>query len=39
LKKKIYKVIIIGLGKAGLLYDLKKDNFFSHSQAISKKKK
>jgi len=39
LKKKIYKVIIIGLGKAGLLYDLKKDNFFSHSQAISKKKR
>ena len=39
MKKKIYKVVIIGLGKAGLLYDLKKDNFFSHSHAISKKKR
>lgn len=39
MKKKIYKVVIIGLGKSGLLYDLKKNNFFSHSQAITKNKR
>ncbi len=34
-KKKIYKVIIIGLGKAGYLYSLKNNKFISHAEAIN----
>lgn len=39
MNKKIYKVAIIGLGKAGFLYSVKKDKFFSHSEAIIKNKR
>ena len=35
MKKKIYKVVVIGLGKAGSLYDINKDKFFSHSNSIN----
>ena len=34
-KKKIYKVVIVGLGKAGYLYSLKNNKFTSHSEAIN----
>ena len=34
-KKKIYKVVIVGLGKAGYLYNLKNNKFISHSEAIN----
>ena len=39
MNKKIYKVAIIGLGKAGFIYSVKKDKFFSHSEAITKNKR
>tara|TARA_B100001741_G_scaffold308375_1_gene304497 strand:- start:938 stop:1855 length:918 start_codon:yes stop_codon:yes gene_type:complete len=39
LKKKIYKVIIIGLGRAGAIFNIKKNKFFSHAQAISQNKR
>ena len=35
MKKKIYKAVVIGLGKAGSLYDINKDKFFSHSNSIN----
>ena len=34
-KKKIYNAVIIGLGKAGYLYNLKNSKFISHAEAIN----
>ena len=39
MKKKIYKVAIIGLGKAGLLYNINKDKFLSHAKIINENKR
>ena len=34
-KKKIYNAVIIGLGKAGYLYNLKNSKSISHAEAIN----
>ena len=39
MKKKIYKVVIIGLGRAGAIFNIKKNRFISHAQAISQNKR
>ena len=39
MKKKIYKVVVIGLGRAGAIFNIKENKFISHAQAITQNKR